>query len=137
VGPHEGLDVAEDLLHVRSVVINPLVEQIGHAELADHWMVAGEPELLGTQSNHRAEALLACRLKLVQEFESIALAVPPLLRHLVLVPVHELAPWLGDDSLNATGEAAVLRLEQVAKHFVDAPFLWSRVPAQSVVAQWL
>src|SRR5262245_39562630 len=66
VGPGIGLDVGEDLLEMVPIVVNPLVEEIAHAQVADRGMLAAAPEIAGAEPADEGHAVLAQRREFVE-----------------------------------------------------------------------
>ena len=86
-----------------------------------------QPEQLALTGDH-PDALELCH-------QAVLLAVLTISGHRRLVPRLQSTARLIDDALDLSGEATMLRLQQVAEHLVDAPLAGRGVPAHAFRAQ--
>src|SRR5690242_11003943 len=77
VRPRGRLDVGQQLSQVVPVVVNPLVQEIAHPEMADLRVEASAREIAGLEPGNEGAAVPAERVELGGERLARALAVAP------------------------------------------------------------
>lgn len=128
VGPGVRLDVGQDLAQVIPVVMDPLVQQIAHSEATHLGMFTSSSEVSVAEVPDQLDARAAERAKLPEEVAGALLAVTALASDQRLIPCHERRLDVLKDAPNASGEAALLGLDEMTEDLLDAPLAGRRMP---------
>src|SRR5216117_4196067 len=110
VGPRARLDAGHHLRDVVAVVVHPLVQDVVHGECAHLGVLAALGEVGLVEALDELETHLAEPDELAKQDGGIALPVPPIARHLLLVPLLERAAVLRDDEADPAGKTPLLGL---------------------------
>ena len=125
------------MLGVVAVVVDPLVNEVAHGELADVRVDPDPAELVGAQPAHERDARVAQTHELVEERAHGTGAIVPLARDGDLVPGDAVRTVALEDRPDAPGEATPLRLDEVANALLGAPLARRGVPGRLAVAERL
>src|SRR6266516_4745832 len=133
IRPHGSLDVRKNLSQVVGVVMDPLVQQVGHPQESDDRMHSTSLQIGVSEACGEISGLGPKRGKLADQLLRVSRAVLPSSGHSRLVPSDEPRLILVQDLADAAGEASSLSLDEVTDHLVDAPLARGWVPGQEAV----
>src|SRR5579859_4227947 len=134
--PDVRLDVGLQLAEMVSVVVHPLLDQVGHAHVANLLVGAASLQVLFAETAHERHRISSQRVELGKQVARRPLAVIALALDGLLIPARQRRLGLrSEDGADASVEAAPLCLEHVAETFLGAPLAGCRMPGQHVIGQ--
>jgi hypothetical protein len=110
VRPGGRLDVGQQLAQVVAIVMNPLVQEVAHSQVADLRMEASTREIADLELGNEGDAISAERLELGDERRPRTLAVASGPGDFALIPAFEARLAAREDQADAAGEAAPLSM---------------------------
>src|SRR5207249_4897136 len=99
--------------HVIPVVVQPFMQQIADAHVADLWVVAATVEIRGRQAPDEPQAVSPCRAELVQYLRGWARTIMPRARHSQRVPGQQVRLRALQEDADTARKAAMLSLDEV------------------------
>src|SRR5947209_15670624 len=116
-------------------MVQPLMQQIADAHVADLWVVTATVEIRGRQAPDEPQVVSPCRAELVQHLRGWARTVMSRARHSHRVPGQQMRLRALQKDADTARKAAMLGLDEVPQGFLHAPLLRRWMPAGDVWRQ--